>query len=62
MRSIERRIEALENSSKVKNKPWVRIICEEGEGPEEAAERLGIDLDDEEKNYIIRIIINPGDQ
>ena len=58
MRALERRIEALENSSNVKDRPWVRIICEEGETLEDAAERMRIDLNDDE-NHIIRIIVKP---
>ena len=59
MRSFERRIQVLENRSVQVNKLWIRIICEKGESLEDAADRLGIQLD-EETNYLIREIGKPG--
>jgi hypothetical protein len=61
MQSIERRIEALEQKTVIHDKPWLRIICEPGESPKDAAKREGIIYDEIKYNYIIVQIVDPDD-
>lgn len=62
MQTIERRIKALEQKTVIHEKPWLRIICEPGETPEQAAKRQRICFDRGKYNYIIRTIVEPGDK
>lgn len=62
MATLAKRIENLEQAKGINNRPWLSIDCEPDETPEQAANRQGVEFDQNKYNYIIRTIVDPGDK